>query len=113
MPTWETVCELGAELPEVEIGTWYGTPALKVRGKGFARLRDDGALVVMVDVIEREALMQSEPETFYVTPHYEDYPAMLIDLGRIGPQELRERLIESWCRKAPKRLVAEFEANYP
>ena len=113
MPTWETVCELSAELPEVEIGTWYGTPALKVRGKGFARLRDDGALVVMVDVLEREALMQSEPETFYVTPHYEDYPAMLIDLGRIAPQELRERLIESWCRKAPKRLVAEFEANYP
>ena len=113
MPTWETVCELSAELPEVEIGTWYGTPALKVRGKGFARLRDDGALVVMVDVLEREALMQSEPETFYVTPHYDDYPAMLIDLGRIEPQELRERLIESWCRKAPKRLVAEFEADYP
>ncbi len=45
MPTWDTVCELGSELPEVEVGTWYGTPALKVRGKGFARLRDDGALV--------------------------------------------------------------------
>ena len=82
MPTWETVCELGAELPDGEIGTWYGPPALKVRGKGFARLGDDGALVVMVDVLERGAL------------------------------ELRERLIESWCRKAPKRLVAEFEARF-
>jgi hypothetical protein len=44
MPSWETVCELGAELPEVEQAAWYGTPALKVRGKGFARLREDGAL---------------------------------------------------------------------
>jgi hypothetical protein len=109
MPSWETVCELGAELPETEQGTWYGTPALKVRGKGFARLRDDGALVVMIDVLEREALIQEDPETFYITPHYQDYPAMLINLERVDPQELRERLIESWCRKAPKRLLREFE----
>ena len=111
MPSWEEVCELGAELPEVEVGTWYGTPALKVRGKGFARLRDDGGLVVMIDVLEREALMQEDPETFYITPHYRDWPAMLVNLERIDPQELRERLIESWCRKAPKRLVRELEAR--
>ena len=57
--------------------------------------------------------MQEDPETFYITPHYADWPAMLVNLERIGPQELRERLIESWCRKAPKKLVAEFEAGYP
>ena len=113
MPSWEDVCELGSELPEVEVGTWYGTPALKVRGKGFARLREDGALVVMVDVLEREALMQEDPETFYITPHYQDWPAMLLNLERIGPQELRERLIEAWCRKAPRSLLAEFEARSP
>ena len=95
--------------PGGRAGTWYGTPALKVRGKGFARLREDGALVVMVDVLEREALMQEDPETFYITPHHQDYPAMLVNLERIDPQELRERLIESWCRKAPKRLLREFE----
>ena len=111
MATWETVCELGGALPEVEVGTWYGTPALKVRGKGFARLREDGALVVMIDVLEREALIQEDPDTFYVTPHYLDWPAMLVNLERIEPQELRERLIESWCRRAPKKLVAEFEAQ--
>ena len=32
MASWETVCELGSELPEVEQSSWYGTPALKVRG---------------------------------------------------------------------------------
>jgi molecular chaperone HscC len=58
VPDWETVKALAAELPQVEVDRWYGTPALKVAGKGFARLRDDGALVVMIDVLEREALMQ-------------------------------------------------------
>ncbi len=110
MATWETVCELGAELPQTEVDSWYGTPALKVAGKGFARLRDDGAvLVVMIDILEREALMQSDPETFYVTPHYQDWPAMLINLERVDHEELRELLIESWRRKAPKRLLKAFD----
>jgi hypothetical protein len=109
MADWETVCVLGAELPEVERGTWYGTPALKVSGKGFARLREDGALVVMIDVLEREALMQSDRETFYITPHYQDYPAMLINLERVDREELRELLIESWRIKAPKKLLRAYD----
>jgi hypothetical protein len=107
--TWETVCELASELPEVERSTWYGTPGLKVRGKGFARLREDGALVVMIDMLEREALIQEDAQTFYITPHYEDYPAMLVNLDRVDPEELRELLIESWYRKAPKRLARAHE----
>ncbi len=109
--TWETVCELAAELPEVDRSTWYRTPALKVRGKGFARLREDGALVVMIDILEREALMQEDPATFYVTPHYQDYPAMLVNLERVDVGELRELLIESWCRKAPKQLLRAYDAG--
>jgi hypothetical protein len=63
----------------------------------------------MIDVLEREALMQSDPETYFITPHYEDYPAMLIHLERVDPEELRELLIESWRRKAPKRLLKAFD----
>jgi hypothetical protein len=109
VPDWETVKALGAELPDVDVDRWYGTPALKVAGKGFARLREDGALVVMIDILEREALMQSDPETFYITPHYQDWPAMLINLERVDPEELRELLIESWRLKAPKRLLKAFD----
>ncbi len=38
--TWNDLVALGLELPEVELGTWYGTPALKVRKKGFVRLEE-------------------------------------------------------------------------
>jgi hypothetical protein len=113
MATWETVCALGAELPEVEQSSWYGTPALKVAGKGFVRLREDGAVVVMIDVLEREACMQEQPETFYITPHYEDYPAMLINLESVDPEELRELVIESWRRKAPNRLRTAYDEQAP
>ena len=112
VPTWDQVVSLcEAELPEVERSTSYGTPALKVRKKLFARLKEDGErLVVFVDFMEREALTQENPDAYIVTDHYRDWPMMLVDLEAVPEAELREVLIESWRRRAPKKLVAELEA---
>jgi len=108
---WDHVVALAqAELPEVEVSTSYGTPALKVRKKLFARLREDSEhLVLFVDFMEREALVQSSPEVFSVTPHYVDWPMLLIRLDRVDPDELAELVIESWRRRAPKTLVAAYD----
>jgi hypothetical protein len=110
VPDWETAKALCSELPEVEESTSYGTPALKVRGKMFARLREDGeTLVVWTDFLEREALTQGDPEVFFITPHYEDYPLVLIALEHVDAEELRELLIESWRQRAPKRLLNAYD----
>ncbi len=57
MPTWDDVVAIGLRFPGVETGTSYGTPALKVRGKGMCRLRTDpDALVVrVVDLMDRRS----------------------------------------------------------
>jgi len=112
MATWDEVVSLcEAELSEVERSTSYGTPALKVRKKLFARLKEDGErIVVFVDFMEREALTQENPDVYVVTDHYRDYPMMLVDLAAVPDDELREILIESWRRQAPKKLRAEFDA---
>ena len=39
MVTYGIVREMALALPNVEEGTSYGTPALKIRGKLFVRLR--------------------------------------------------------------------------
>ncbi len=111
MPDWDTVRRLGSELPEVEEGMSYGTPALKVRGKMFVREREDGTAVVWIDFMEREALIQGDPETFFITSHYEDWPLVLIRLERVDHEELRELLIEAWRLKAPKRLLRAFDES--
>lgn len=114
MASWDDVIAMGIELPETEVGTWYRTPALKVAGKGFVRLRDeDGLVVVMIDMLEREAFMQSDPRAFLITPHYENYPAMLVDLDHAPGDELRELVIESWRRKAPKKLLRAYDEEHP
>ena len=116
MPAWNQVIALcKEELPEVEVSTSYGTPALKVNGKLFCRLKEDSErIVVFCDFLEREALIQANPEAFSVTPHYQEWPMVLIDLEAVDPEELFELLIESWRRRAPKWLLADYDdANPP
>jgi hypothetical protein len=112
MPTWDDVVAVGQRFPGVELGTSYGTPALKVRGKGMCRLRTDpDALVIRVtDLGEREALLQGQPDAFFSTRHYDGYPYVLVRLEAVDPTELAELIEEAWRIRAPKRLVAQHDA---
>lgn len=106
MHTWDDVVELARDLPEVEESTWYRTPALKVAGKGFARLRSEveGGLVVMCGLDEKAALLDSGDQAFYTTAHYDGYGAILVDLDRVDRRQLLELLTDAWLIKAPARL---------
>jgi hypothetical protein len=105
--TFATVREIGLALPGVEESTSYGTPALKVKGKLVARLKEDGeTLVVRMDFLDREAVMEMDPRTFFITDHYRNYPAVLVRLATVGRERLREVLEQSWRYAAPKRLLA-------
>lgn len=106
MPTWEDVVAIAGVLPEVEESTWFRTPSLKVAGKGFARLRSEaeGGLVLMCAHEEKEALLGSGDPAFYTTPHYDGYPAILVDLDRVDRRQLAELIEEAWRIKAPLRL---------
>jgi len=105
------VRSLALELPGVVEQTSYGTPALKVNGKLLARLKEDGeTLALRVGFEERHALVGSSPDVFFVTPHYEDYPMVLVRLAAVDLDELRELFEEAWVERAPKRVVAAWEA---
>jgi hypothetical protein len=112
MPSWDDVVVIGQRFPGVEVGTSWGTPGLKVRGKFMCRLRTnpDALVVRVIDVPDREALVQGQPEVFFTTPHYEGYPAVLVRLERIDPAELAELIEDAWRVQAPKRLLAEYDA---
>ena len=111
--TWDEVVAIATELPETSEQQWYNTPALKVRGKGFARLRTEaeGGLVVMCGLDEKEALLASGDPAFYTTPHYDGYGAILVDLDKVDPEQLTELLTEAWRSKAPAKLVRDFTGD--
>jgi hypothetical protein len=101
--TYAEVIRLGRELPGVEQGTSYGTPALKVRGKLLVRLREDGDLVIMVEPEVRAILLEARPEAFFITDHYRDYPAVLVRLSKVRADELHDLLEAAWRRAASPR----------
>jgi hypothetical protein len=112
VPTWSDVVELGLRLPEVEESTWYGTPALKVRGKGFCRLRTNPDALVMrvIDLADAEALVKGRPDVFFTTPHYDGWPFVLVRLDAVSPEQLAELIEDGWRLRAPKRVVAAYDA---
>lgn len=113
MSDWETVREIAHSFPEVEEAT-EGRPAFRVHGKLFAwmsRPRDGGTLAVRVDRDEKQLLLESRPDLYFTTPHYDGYPAVLVQLDTIGRDDLAERLEDAWLTRAPKRLAAQFLAE--
>jgi hypothetical protein len=119
--TWETVWKVLEALPGTEQGLLHDNPAVRVRGKLVAYLPNNPRsrpthapdheefLVVKCDLAERAALLAEDPETFFVTPHYQTYPGVIVRLATVRPDQLRELLTEAWRLVAPKRLVQEVD----
>jgi len=96
--SFKAVESIGRTLPDVEVTTTYGQPALKVHGKMFVCIASNKAaepdtLVVMMDFSDRDALIEDDPGTYYLKDHYLNYPCVLVRLSRIHPDALRDLVI--------------------
>jgi hypothetical protein len=77
-------------LPGVEEGLSYGMPSFKTKGRFFARFRDDDTVLVLAlsAMVERDWLVQQDPDAFFFTEHYRAYPAVLVRLDSVPAQML-------------------------
>lgn len=114
--TFDTVRKVGLALPDLVIGTSYGSPALKLGDKLVACLAtnksaEPATLVVVVGFGERDELIAASPDVYYLTDHYVDYPVVLARLGRLHLDALRDlvgmgrRFVASGHRTGRRGLV--------
>jgi hypothetical protein len=124
MATWEDVRRCALALPGTDEGESRGLRTWRVRAKGFvwerplrradlealgAAAPDGPILGARVEHLgAKEALLADDPGTFFTTPHFDGYPAVLVRLDRIGADLLEEVVVEAWLASAPKRLAAAF-----
>ena len=102
----ETLKQIAFSFAGVEEGTSYGTLAYRVSKKLICRMKEDGeSLAIRMEFGEREILVEGEPETFYFTEHYRNYPMVLVRLPKVHPDELKRIFGNAWRRFAGKRLV--------
>jgi hypothetical protein len=99
---------LGLRLDGATVGTSYGAPALKVRGRMFAcvpthRSAEPGSLAVRMSFMERDLRLRDRPDVYYLKAHYEPYPVVLARVDRLSDDELAELLEVGWRFERGKR----------
>jgi hypothetical protein len=115
MVTEDDVRRTALALPETAERPSYGTPAFRVKDRPFARIHQDGGVLVVwcAHDAEKESLIESEPDTFFSTPHYDGYPLVLVRMEAIGLDQLQALLEDAWRARAPARVRAAFDAGRP
>ena len=111
---FEGVRALGLAMADVDAGTTFGSPALKIHGRMFACLAthksaEPQTLVASVGFDRRDQLIADDPDVYYLKQHYVNYPVVLVRLSRIhldalkGLLETARRFEESRARKRKRR----------
>lgn len=79
-----------------------------------ARVVNNRVLAVVVPgLAAKELLLASDPsgEKIFTEPHYNGYPAILVRLDQINPDELAPLIVEAWRCRAPRDLIRQYEAT--
>jgi hypothetical protein len=100
---WEEVVAFATGLPDTELSTSYGKPAVKVRGKSFLFTgREPGSFGVFATLPEKELLMETDPDTFWETDHYRGWPGVLVRYGSPERERIERVIARAWWDKASK-----------
>ena len=125
MVSVDEVARMALDLPEVSEGQRHGNRTWSVAGKSFAwerpfskadirRFGDanppDGAILAVrvEDLGEKEAVLAAQPRAVFTIPHFDGYPAILIQLKTVTRRALRDAIIDGWLACAPHNLADEY-----
>jgi hypothetical protein len=97
--TFEQAIAFALTLPDTLLGTSYGKPAVKVASNDRAFLfpghEADTSFAVALDRDSIAILMETDPDSFWQTPHYAGYEAVLVRYDSKDPERVRETIARS------------------
>ena len=89
--------------PGAEDSTLHGVRCVRLRGKllvNDTRLPD--AVSLSLDHGDIDLLMETEPQTYFKTPHFDGWPAVLVRYDVADDGRLREQIDRAWARRATR-----------
>jgi hypothetical protein len=125
MATLADAARIALSFAEVTEGERHGRRTWFVGGKGFAWERpyskadikrfgdepppDGPILAVRVeDLAEKDAVLAGGTPGIFTIAHFEGYPAILVQLKKIGKRALRETMFDGWLACAPAHLTERY-----
>ena len=103
MRDWDAVVAFALALPDTYIESFYGTPCPKVNKRAFVSPgHEAGSFHVLAPHDEKAILLETDPETFWQTPHYEGWPGLLVRYDSTDPERVRLVIRRAWWDRASK-----------
>ena len=106
--TFDEALDFALTLPDTELGTSYGKPAVKVASNGRAFLypshEADTSFGVAIDLDTIEILKETDPDTFWQSPHYIGWEGVLIRYDSKDEDRVRDVIARSrdWVAAKPR-----------
>lgn len=103
LTSWDEVVAFALTLPESYMESFYGAPCPKVNKKAFVSPgREPGSFHVPSPHEEKAVLLDTDPDTFWQTPHYQGWPGLLVRYASADPERVRTVITRAWWDKASK-----------
>ena len=100
LDTWDKVAAFALTLPGTEASTTYRMPAVKVaaNGRGFVWTsgEPETSFAIWLDPGTAEMLMETDPDTFWQSPHYAGSSAVLVRYASNDPERVRYMIEQSY-----------------
>ena len=107
--SWDSIVAFALSLPDVGMASYYGTQCPKVNGKAFVSPgREADSFHVMTPHEEKALLLETDPATFWQTPHYEGWPGVLVRYASMDHERVRDVIRRAWWDRARKPQRAAF-----
>ena len=86
--------KIALAIPGTKEVLWFRKPAVFLHDQFLTKVHDkEEAMTLRVSSIEmRDMMLEAEPELFYITDHYRNFPFVLARLSALTPKTLKEIL---------------------
>ena len=109
MNDWNAVATFALTLPDTVAEAYYGGPAIKVASNRRAFVsagREADSFVLTIDIDTKDMLLETDPDTFWQTPHYEGWAGLLVRYASDDPDRVRAMIERARDQAAARKPAA-------